>query len=561
MSEEKTKEQRNYEDQLRYRIKILQKKFKEGKIGIVKGLEDVEESLLAVRTGPDGEVDLDTVDGRVRSLALAVTVMHEREELKESASLSEIQNIYFNIIEQNFGHFYKIMDERNLTPHDAGRALTQNPETVEKLTENLEEFLAVIDEYWSEVGEIAQIHIEDMHGNIKGIFGGDLFPSHDENIASKCGIYTDTIILPDPFLRSKHIFAHYGKEDKAYYLIKHAMNLLQYKTLACAAVDVPIVVILPDYSALESDEKEFCHKLGQEDALIHSGRLFGRTFESVDELLEYAGTLDTIERTVAEIEAPDRVLFNTEWGKDPATQIQKALNSKHFKELGVDTPGAILAMQSVMRMSISNEILIRASRLNGTPIIDAPTSWQYLTWKMEYDVARIEQKTNLKDLYILKGLQDLAGSDMQWIGNIPIEALVEVRQQGAMDEIRNILGNGVSELISSNPTNFHRSRDQIFDNIREAFQQHQRKINTLRDKKWEFAGHDIFSWLVTGSLGITAAVTGVPVWGLAAIAANQLLDAPKLRDIPQSIRYLADENNKIQKSPVGMLFNVSKKNS
>ena len=68
MSEEKTKEQRNYEDQLRYRIKILQKKFKEGKIGIVKGLEDVEESLLAVRTGPDGEVDLDTVDGRVRSL-------------------------------------------------------------------------------------------------------------------------------------------------------------------------------------------------------------------------------------------------------------------------------------------------------------------------------------------------------------------------------------------------------------------------------------------------------------------------------------------------------------
>ena len=487
--------------------------------------------------------------------------MHEREELKESASLSEIQNTYFNIIEQNFGQIYKKMVERNLTPYDAGRSLTQNPETVEKLTENLDEFLTVIDGFWSDVGEIAQLHVEDMHGNIKGIFGGDLFPSHGENIASKCGIYTDTIILPDPFLRSRHIFEKYGKEDKAYYLIKHGMNLLQYKMLACAEVDVPIVVILPDYSHLENDEKEFYFKLGQEDALIHSGRLFGKTFGSVDELLEFSRSLDTIEKTVAEIEAPDRVLFNTEWGKDPATQIQKALNDKNYKPFGAVSPGDVLAIQSVGRMGISNELLIKARRLNGTPIIDAPTSWQYLTWKMEYDAERIEQKTNLKDLHILKGLQDLAGSDMQWIGNIPIEALVEVRQQGAMDEIRNALGNGVNELISSNPTNFHRSRDQIFDNISEAFQQHQKAINTLRGKKWKFAGHDIGSCLVTGLVKVAAAVTGMPVWGIAEYVADQLLDAPKLKDLPQSMRDLADESKKIHKSPVGMLFSVSKKNS
>ena len=284
-------------------------------------------------------------------------------------------------------------------------------------------------------------------------------------------------------------------------------------------------------------------------------------FQSVDDLFKFASTLDTIERAAAEIEASDRVLFDTKWGDDPATQIQKALDDKHCNPLGVDSPGVIFAMHSVGRMSVSNELLIKARRLNGTPIIDAPTSWQYLTWKMEYDAERAEQKTNLTDLHIVKGLQDLAGSEMEWVGNIPIEALVEVRRQGAMDEIRNILGNGVNELISLNPTNFHRSRDQIFDNISEAFQQHQRTINSLRAKKWEFAGHDIGSWLVRGSLLVTAAVTSMPVWGLAAIAADQLLDAPKLKDIPQSIRDLADENNKIHKSPVGMLFSVSKKNS
>ena len=81
----------------------------------------------------------------------------------------------------------------------------------------------------------------------------------------------------------------------------------------------------------------------------------------------------------------------------------------------------------------------------------------------------------------------------------------------------------------------------------------------LRAKKWKFAGSDIGSWLVVGSLGVTAAVTGTPVWGLAAIAADQLLDAPKLKDIPSSIKNLAKENSKLQKSPVGMLFNIHRK--
>lgn len=69
--------------------------------------------------------------------------------------------------------------------------------------------------------------------------------------------------------------------------------------------------------------------------------------------------------------------------------------------------------------------------------------------------------------------------------------------------------------------------------------------------------HDA-GWLVMGTLGIAAAATGEAVWGLAAIAADQLLDAPKLKDIPKSIKTLAMESNNLRLSPVGMLFKISK---
>jgi len=560
MSVEKTIEEVEYEQRLRRRLKILQEQFKEGKIKIAEGL-DVEKSLLAVRTGPDGEVDLDTVDGLVRTMALAVTAMHDREELKKEASLSEIQNMYFKFIEDNFGHFFKIMNQRGMTPHDMGMAAQNSEGSIKEITENLDKFLEVIDQFWEGVGEVAHIHVEDMHHNVKGIFGGDLFPSHEENIASKCGIYTDTIVLPDPFLRSKIIFEHYSLSDKAYYFMKHAMNILQYKELACADLKDPIIVILPDMGVLQEGEREFFKRLGEEDSLIHSGKLFGRDFESFEELMDFCGSLDSIERTVSEISDGSRVLFDTEWDEDVGDQIAKAMKSEHMQPFGHITPGVALASQALGRMSVSNEMLVKARRLNGTPIIDAPTSWQYLVWKMEYDAEKAESEFNSQDLHVVKGINDLSTGEMQWIGNIPPEALIEIRKEGAMEEIRDILGKGVNDLIKVNPTNFHRSRDQIFENINSAFSHHQKNLDDLSTKKWKFAGKDIGSWVVVGSLEVAAAVTGTPVWGMATIAADQMFDVPKLKDIPKSIRELAEENQKVKKSPVGLLFDIHKKNA
>lgn len=560
MSDEKIIEEIEYEKRLRRRLKILKEQFEAGKIRIGKDL-NVEKSLLAVRFGPDGEIDLDTVDGLVRSLALAVTSMHDREELKKEASLNEVQNMYFKFIEDNFGHFFKIMNKKGMTPHDMGVVAKNSDASVKELTKNLEKFLEIINQFWEAVGEVAHIHVEDMHHNVKGIFGGDLFPVHDENIASKCGIYTDTIVLPDPFLRSNVVFKHYSLADKAYYFMKHAMNILQYKDLACADVKYPIVVILPDLDVLQEGERDFLHRLGKEDSLVHSGKLFGRDFESFEELMDFCKSLDSIERTVSEISDGSKVLFDTEWDGDIGSQIEKAMKSEHMRPFGKIAPGVVLASQAIGRMAVSNEMLIKSRRLNGTPIIDAPTSWQYLIWKMEYDAERAESVLKSKDLHVVKGISDLSSGEMRWIGNIPPEALIELRKIGAMDEIRDILGKGVNDLIEANPANFHRSRDQIFENINSAFAQYKKNIDELSNKKWKFAGKDIGSWLVVGSLEVAAAVTGTPVWGMATIAADQMFDVPKLKDIPKSIRELAKENEKVKKSPVGLLFNIHKKNA
>lgn len=336
------------------------------------------------------------------------------------------------------------------------------------------------------------------------------------------------------------------------------MNILKYKNLACIEDGMPVVAILPDLSNLEENGKDFIYNFSQNDALIHGSKLFGRNFESIEEFNEFCLSLDTVEKTIRAIKDKNRVLFDTNWKGSLEEQIHRALNGEELKALNRTEPGLLLQMQAVGRMSVSNELLLKARQLSGTPIIEAETSWQYFNWKLEYDADKAQEYYGSENLHIMKGLTDLSQTDLPWLGNIPPESLLELRKQGALEEIRNILGNNIKELVETNPTNSFRTRDQILENIEQSFDNHRKKIDELKARNWKFAKQDIGSWIVTGTLGIGAALTGEASWGLGAWVANELMDAPKLKEIPQRYHELVEQNKKVKQSPVGMLFKISK---
>ena len=548
-----------YEQRLRRRLEILREEIEAGRIHINAGLEVIN-SLKAVRYSADGQVDLSTVDGLVRSLALTAEMFDDRRKLKEAISLREAQQIYFDTIEANFKSLYAEMVRHDVNPHDIAKHVSSDTGYRNAIAKDAPAFLAGIEEFWQAVGPSVHVHLEDMSGILKCVFGGDLFPDNSENIASKCGIYTDTIILPDPFLRSRDIFPRWRVEQQVYYIVKHALNVLKYKDLACADLSPPIVVIVPDYKALQESEKKFILKVSEDDTLFHAKKVFGREFESVDDLMRFARKLETVDAVLAQIHDQDRVLFDTSWKLSLRDAIVRAQKDESAGLLRTENAGLIVAALAVGRMAVSNELLIKARRLGGCPVIDAPTSWQYFNWKLEYDALRAGEVMANEDMHVLRALEALADGEMHWLGRVPPAALLEIRKEGALPEIRQMLSKGVDSLVNSNPANFYRTTDKIFDNIHLAFADHQKRIDELRSKKWKFAAKEIGSWVAVGTIEVSAALTGTPIWGLATIAANQLTDAPKLKDIPASIKALAEENRKIKRSPVGMLFQYKKDN-
>jgi hypothetical protein len=539
--------------EMQRRLRKLKEAFDAGKIKIMGHLaEGFKESLDKVRFLPNGDIDLATVDGRIRSMALMATWQADRAEIKEKNPLKEIQRVYFDYIYQNFGEYYEVAVRRGLSPHQAGLAASNSQESRDHFTKVIPRFLESIKEIWSYVNDPCSYHLEDLQG-LKGVFGGDILPSYSHNIASSCGLYLDTILLPDPFLRMGPLFSRWNDQNRAYYFMKHAMNLLNYRDLALADVEPPIVAVVPDGLFYDPHQSKLVTRLGEADGVAHASVLFGQKFSNYADVVDFTAKLKTTDDLVAAIKAPDRLLFDTEWTGTLAEQIERH-RSGPLAKVGMAMPvGQMVAMQCASRMAQANDVLCRSQRFCGVPLVDAPTSWRYLTWKLEYD-NRTAHGLDAKATQVVAGLQAAVSGQMRWLGNIPPAALVELRTTGAIEEIRTILREGVSDLETMDEAAFKRGANAVVENLQRAFGAHEEAVAKLQSKKWKFAGKDMGSWIAIGTVEVAAVATGAPLFGLSAFLANQVFDVPKLKELVQTAQALKKEMETLKRSPVGLLF-------
>ncbi|MCU8162761.1 hypothetical protein M2H13_16560 [Vibrio vulnificus] len=540
------------DQELRRRLSILQDQFKEGKIHLSEEVYDgMADSLSKVMVMPNGEVDLNTVDSRVRSLAMGVTAMHDREENKKAIPLHQIQRAYFNIIEVNFSNFYEMMKKANKDPHVMGTFFSEKPEVRSELVKVLPDFLAVLAELWDSCGDVVWDHARDLDG-IKLMHGGDLFPSYTHNIASKCGIYGDTIAIPDPFARSFELYNLWNDEQKVYYFIKHALSVLEYKDLALAELNTPIVIVLPEPSLFDDFEPKYLSKMAEADAVKFASGTFNRDFESIEAASEFFSQLDTKDKVLQEVMLEDRLLFDLDIGNCPEKQLDKLLKPQFsgFENLN---PGEIILGNFVGRMGQANHALLKSRRMNSVPLIDAPTSWRYFNWKLDLDNESVNNDLS-EQLHCTHALTALDGTELEWLGNIPPASLIEMREQGAIAEIRDIMTKNVSNLIESNPMNFGETSYQVYTNFQAALADHKKEIDRLKRQKWKFAGVDVGGMIVLGAVNIALyAKLNVPLYA-ATLVAGHFLDTPNPLKIPKIWRGFNDKQENLKNSPIGMLI-------
>ena len=537
------------------RVFLLKEKIEAGKMQFAAHLiDDFKRSYGAIRLRPDGKVDPKTVDGRIRAATLALLAMKQREEMKKSASLQDLQEKYFDFLFEQFGWLYDQMIEHKVPPFAIADHFSEDSDLVEKLFGALPDIEQAVKGFWEAASEIAECHLQDGQ-QLKAVFSGDLFPAYDENVVSTAGLYIDTIILPCPIVRIAPLAKLMPPAGVVRMLIKHTLTAMTYRNLATANVSPPVVLIVPTHDDLRGRGREELVKRATPAMVKHGSRLFGRPFEGFDELLGFCNELKSVEQVTGELKCPERLLFDTEWGGDAAAQLRRAIaENPLLPGMDQNIAGQHIVAACLGRMPQAIAAEEAAFHFGGSPFISAPTSWNYYTWLLEYQgTSAAEQAGNPEARHVVRALTAEGSVNLEWLGNVPPESVLEIRRNGQAEDLRKLLSNGITDLIKVNPDNFFRTADQVVENLDAAFRKHQNELYEAKKKKLKLYGIDVPTCLAVGGIGIAGAITGnVPLQSISAVLG--VAGLATLKDIKTKYAEIAVADKARRASPTGILF-------
>ncbi len=531
-------------DELHEMVLFLKEELTAGRIKVSSKF--TVDALARVRYESNGRVDPNTVDGSVRTLALAARGAKYHREVRERP-LRDVQSRYFDILDGSFGEIFNEAKRKSATPQNVAEAISSNESALSAFNAGLSDFAAGLTEFWEIHGPIVEAHLSDLK-SLKSVFGGDVFPSYTSNIACSVGLYMDTVVLPDPLSRLLTMRAGIAPKQLFHLVIKHALNALGYRELALADVNPPIVVIAPDRFGLDLGYSKAVTVAGITDALIHASRIFGRDFDSVPELVDFVTGSGGPDQIVAGMADPSRLIFDGEWSEALPEQIIRYLNESVSMAKGY---GEAVYYSIFGRMIMVNDTLLRSSSCGGSPLIDAPVSWKYLQWKYEYDAIAGHEGEQKPDVLISKAL----GSSL--LSGLPPDTMIELRRNGAATELRALIGKGIDEINSASDADVSMVADAVIANVDTAFSEHNKQLQALSHSRLRFYGKDVGRYVLNGGLLLTSLINKSPALGaLSALVAisQQFLGNPSPDDLMKRYRELRSKSADLRRSPVGAMF-------
>jgi hypothetical protein len=475
--------------------------------------------------------------------------------LLDVAPVREVQADYVALLWEHFGHLYSEMVKNHLRPWDISEDFASDSRRAEAYAAVIPELVAVFENFWRPRQEIVDKYLRQSE-TMKSYFGGDISPVVDRGELSAVLLYTDTVILQCPILRLGPLLFHLSPTKATGFIIKHALNVMQFSELAQADVEPPILLFVGSPLALDEQYRATFLRSSEPYIIAHARTLLGTDFSSSDDVGRFTSSLLTVPDVMASLVSPSKLLLDTEWKGPIEEQIVRQVQMHGLQTgSGSTQAGQVLFQAIVGRMRQANEIARLSSAMGATPLITAPTSWQYLIWRYEYDAAEAVPDARPQDLVISNAILSRGHrKELPLIANISTKALVDLRSEGALDSMRVLLRDAVNRLNTVTVNDLGAVSRELTKQVEAAFDHHQQELERLQTSKKKFFGIDVAGSLITGALTLAGAATGnIPLATMGAVA-TALLGSKSVPAITDTWSEIQAKSGEMKRSPAAILL-------
>jgi hypothetical protein len=437
-----------------------------------------------------------------------------------SSALRDFNAKYLKILEDYFGAHYERMKKKGQSIEQASTEsmMGYTPQIARSVYESMNEEIARLD--WDGVE-----HRIAQQGGVKALIEAPVESLLSTKSIQRLALYADTVIfahrkrvsLDAPLMHPQVVLQ--GR-------ILQALGLLQAKDLFLADVTPPIAAIVRPFSDARPEAVEGGNRLTEHDFLAIAPEIFDAKFSSYEEVLEFVRLHGTIERLFKDMKKPEALSASARFDGDKAgghrqdhayslrehieSQMQSIylVHPNRFAGLG-DPELLVTAFEMAIRgnLAVANSQLLSCGRLAAQPSADNDRQWRYLVWKFNHDSKFFAEKFGLKD--ISKGslvLNALQLDDFYWLGNVPIEAIVRLREDGELQDIRDTLSRGIERIETVSHEDFSNVTRQVRYNLEQEFKRHRKQLKEVQEKFQRKYDFDVSLVAVGGSIAVMSAL-------------------------------------------------------
>lgn len=500
---------------------------KSGKLKVRSQHEALASELLALPTGPTGLPDISRASPEAisfgRTAAIALMHLQANEEPATTSQgampLADAQCKLFELFENLFVALTGVMASDVNSPEEIKYQLMSRFAVADsKFFDAVNKAVAELEQFYSD-NAIALFRAAKALGGVKAVAGGQrAFGPSGLTAARIAGLYCDTQLIPDPIY--PHLAADLRLNARHLQLAIALFYVLALRPLIDARLPEPPVVIFPSFE----------QQLERNDPVTMAGvsaltvkvvaPLLEPKLSTVDEVFEYARKHEQEfcqavmrERLfVPPGVSPDAALTAPEAAEIYLRELE-GIRSADVIEQMKRLPLGVLIMNGVLeRLSPQYHLLENADELVAQPLLSQPVQWHYFERCAAANARQlVEDRVLSADAFeVLRALQD---DSLTWLANVPIEGLVELRQNREHAQLREDLNKCIAQLSAAGRMEI----DSVTREVRHELEVLiQRQQQAMRDVQARYASKN---WGVIAAAGIGAAAGGLMFMpALAAIA-------------------------------------------
>jgi len=400
--------------------------------------------------------------------------------------LFSIQKEYFNILneifERSLGCYYRKFCQIG----DFDKTIKRISENqVSKIFEGLNWGYNKLIEFYNK-NRIEPFHMSKEIGGVKLVLGGSSrFTPNKFNSIKRMLLYTDTILIPDPVLPWIEI---QRKEERfaSLHFLNNIFNLLHLKPLVDAKLQYPAVVVFPSWEkSLEKNDNYTQSAINNLTTLVFS-YFFNREFPTIQDLMIFSNNEQN--EFLEEVEKNN--LFIAPGGKkDKLTEslntykkFIKEQRTGHFLDVTGNLPDGPLVLMGVMeRLAAQFHLLENSESLEGQPMICEDTNWHYYKLICQLYEGRLSRLDILKP-ETAQTVRSLTESKFEWLGNIPIEDIKDLREENKNEEFRIKLKAYTDELYNSRIQDIDKVAGEVSKAINSLIKEHQVTLKGIQEE-------------------------------------------------------------------------------